>query len=595
MKKQTGGKTNRTSTGDRTTSNRTTGKRSSNSRNGKTAGKTGDNRSGSTNKQTGSNRSGSANKQTGSNRSRTTNKQTGGNRTISVIGRTSNTTGQARSSQARRTTGQARSSQARRTTGQTSGWQGIKESNQAKQKRARQRRRRRLRAGILILIPILLVAGVVVLVHMAVLQLKDDHVRIVISGLDVSDMKREQADKALQKRYPWSMSVRFEDDVYQVDNLLQREIEITTRRAYEEKEKLVSEISAKSFRDRLHQEDITLTYELVVDDIREDVDWIAGTLSDQWSIPAVNASMSSFDAGKGTFVYTDTSPGRVVSAEEIYEELWNAIVGFDFQKEITVTAQTALPTASANDYRMIGTYTTTATDNSARNTNIRLACEAVNGMILAPGEQFSFNGVVGKRTAEKGYQPAGAYANGETVQEYGGGVCQVSSTLYNAVVAAGLQPDERTGHSYEPNYVTPGQDATVSYEYPDFKFSNNTEYSVGIRTFFENKIVRVEIYGVPSMEDGMKRYMYSEKTAETDPPAATYVEDASVGYGQEAVAKSGQKGSVWTTYIVTEKNGEVMDREYLHTTKYQGKAAVIRRNTTAPPPPAPEEGGEEGE
>ncbi len=101
-------------------------------------------------------------------------------------------------------------------------------------------------------------------------------------------------------------------------------------------------------------------------------------------------------------------------------------------------------------YKTIGTYTTKTTSNKDRNENIRLASNALNGKILNPGEEFSFNDTTGARTTEKGYKPAGAYVNGVLVEEPGGGVCQVSSTLYNAVIFSGLKTTERHAHSYEP-------------------------------------------------------------------------------------------------------------------------------------------------
>lgn len=119
--------------------------------------------------------------------------------------------------------------------------------------------------------------------------------------------------------------------------------------------------------------------------------------------------------------------------------------------------------------------------------NVRLAAAALNGKIIQPGEEFSFNLTTGNRTTDKGYRPAGAYVNGVLVEEPGGGVCQVSSTLYNAVVFSGLKTTERHAHSYEPSYVTPGEDAMVSYDGhsgPDMKFVNNSKTAVGIKTSF---------------------------------------------------------------------------------------------------------------
>lgn len=95
-----------------------------------------------------------------------------------------------------------------------------------------------------------------------------------------------------------------------------------------------------------------------------------------------------------------------------------------------------------------------------------------------PGETFSYNQVVGQRTKAAGFKEAPAYLNGKVVQEYGGGICQVSSTLYNAVLYANLEITERTNHGFKPSYVKPGLDATVSWGGPDFKFTNNRNYPI---------------------------------------------------------------------------------------------------------------------
>ena len=120
--------------------------------------------------------------------------------------------------------------------------------------------------------------------------------------------------------------------------------------------------------------------------------------------------------------------------------------------------------AQARDqYKVIGTFSTTTTDNKNRNQNIRLAADAIDGVVLKPGEEFSFNLATGNRTSEKGYQPAGAYRNGVLIEEPGGGVCQVSTTLYHAIINSGYKTTERNFHSFAPSYIDKGQDAMVSF------------------------------------------------------------------------------------------------------------------------------------
>ena len=163
----------------------------------------------------------------------------------------------------------------------------------------------------------------------------------------------------------------------------------------------------------------------------------------------------------------------------------------------------------------------------------------MNGTIVQPGEEFSFNKVVGQRTAEKGYQAAAAYSSGEVVQEIGGGVCQISSTMYRVVFKAGMEITYRRSHTFEPNYVTPGQDAAISWEQPDFKFyTNRSKGPICIRASYADQKATVSIYGIPVLEDGITWDLYSEKTGEVDPPEPTYIERSDPGARHRKGAKS---------------------------------------------------------
>ncbi|MDE5830645.1 MAG: VanW family protein [Clostridia bacterium] len=128
--------------------------------------------------------------------------------------------------------------------------------------------------------------------------------------------------------------------------------------------------------------------------------------------------------------------------------------------------------------------------NINRATNIDLAAKTIDGTILAPGERFSFNSIVGPTTASKGYLLAGAYSAGELVENYGGGICQVSSTIYNTVLYANLEIVERYNHSSLVSYVDPGRDATISYGSKDFKFLNSRKYAIKINARATNRSIR---------------------------------------------------------------------------------------------------------
>lgn len=134
--------------------------------------------------------------------------------------------------------------------------------------------------------------------------------------------------------------------------------------------------------------------------------------------------------------------------------------------------------------------------NTNRSGNLKIAADKINGTVLMPDEEFSFNEVVGKRTIEDGYRNAKIYENGQVVDGLAGGICQISSTLYNAVLLANLQITERRNHSFTTSYVSPGRDATVVYGVQDFKFKNSRKYPIKIGATVANGIVEFKINGI---------------------------------------------------------------------------------------------------
>lgn len=180
-------------------------------------------------------------------------------------------------------------------------------------------------------------------------------------------------------------------------------------------------------------------------------------------------------------------------------------------------------------------------------------------MVLKPGEEFSFNLATGNRTSEKGYQPAGAYRNGVLIEEPGGGVCQVSTTLYHAIINSGYKTTERNFHSFAPSYIDKGQDAMVSfdgYAGPDLKFVNTQNTSIGLRASFDGKQLKLSIVGLPLLEENERISMRSEKIRELEPPAPVYEENPELAYGEEKIVEQAQPGSVWKSYRIRTK----MDR-----------------------------------
>lgn len=145
----------------------------------------------------------------------------------------------------------------------------------------------------------------------------------------------------------------------------------------------------------------------------------------------------------------------------------------------------------------VGSYHTTLLNrDKERMDNIRLSIKKINGYKLKPGEIFSFNKIVGKRDAANGFKVAAVIINGDYGEDMGGGVCQVSSTIFNAADKAGMQIIERHSHSKAVRYVPAGRDAAVSYDYLDLKFKNNKSYPVEVKATIDGTTLRVSIYKI---------------------------------------------------------------------------------------------------
>ena len=246
----------------------------------------------------------------------------------------------------------------------------------------------------------------------------------------------------------------------------------------------------------------------------------------------------------------------------------------------TIPLKTLYPEVTTNDIGteafpdLLATYTTSyATSNSNRSTNIALAAKKINGTVLMPGEEFSFNGTVGKRTTAAGFKVAGVYSNGQVTSDVGGGICQVSSTLYNSVLKANLEITNRVNHTFTVAYVPIGLDATVSWGAPDFKFKNSRSYPVKIVATTANKKITVSIYGLKEDVE-YEVELVSYKTA-TVPYSTVYTTDTSLAPGQTKVVQSGSNGAKAVSYRVLKLNDQEVSRTLLSKDTYSPHNQII--------------------
>lgn len=253
----------------------------------------------------------------------------------------------------------------------------------------------------------------------------------------------------------------------------------------------------------------------------------------------------------------------------------------DQQDEYTIPLKITYPNVTTNQIGneafpdLLSQFSTSFTSSGYnRSNNIILSSAKLNGLVLMPGEEFSYNQAVGQRTRAAGFREAGAYSNGKVVQEVGGGICQVSSTLYNAVLYANLEIVERTNHYFNPGYVKAGLDATVSWGGPDFRFRNNRNYPIRIVTDTSGKKLKVYIYGLKTDDDCT--VVLDPRYISSVPYKTTYQNDASLATGETRVVSSGSNGCKTATYkYVYDKNGTLISSECISRDTYSPHNKVV--------------------
>ena len=224
---------------------------------------------------------------------------------------------------------------------------------------------------------------------------------------------------------------------------------------------------------------------------------------------------------------------------------------------------------------VLGTFTTDfGTSAAGRAQNVRNGAKKINGKVLYPGEQFSVYEAVNPFTAENGYELAGSYENGTTVQTYGGGICQVSTTLYNAVIRAELAIDERFCHSMIVSYVKPSMDAAIAGTYKDLKFTNNKDFPIYIEGYTSGMQITFSIYGDETRAAGREVIYESETTSTTEPELK--IETSSefpIGYVQKT--QSSHTGYTAKLWKIIKENGVEVSREQYNSSTYNASPKII--------------------
>ncbi|MDR3687862.1 MAG: VanW family protein [Fimbriimonas sp.] len=223
----------------------------------------------------------------------------------------------------------------------------------------------------------------------------------------------------------------------------------------------------------------------------------------------------------------------------------------------------------------------------SRNSNIKLASSKLNGVIVLPGEKISFNGVVGMRTIERGFKLAGVYKHGRHDTGIGGGICQVSTTLYNACLFSDLKILRRSNHSMPVAYVPIGRDATVDYGNLDLVVQNDKPYAIAISSYFEPGLLTFRVLGKKDPSISVKLEQVGAKSWDT---GVQIVQDPKLPAGSKEVVEKGSRGHSVTTYRLVYKNGVLQDRQLLNHSYYEGGEKIVAVGPSMAVPVLPKAG-----
>ena len=278
---------------------------------------------------------------------------------------------------------------------------------------------------------------------------------------------------------------------------------------------------------------------------------------------------------KETMEITPSVTGLDFQVSDAQAALKDAAWGSDVSVALTVTE----PTVSTESLKellfrdVLGEASSSVSGSSNRKTNVKLSASVCDGVILLPGEVFSYNNTTGSRTADKGYLPAPSYVGGKSTDEVGGGICQTSSTIYYAALNSNLKIVERHNHMFAVGYVPDGMDATVWYGASDFRFENDTDYPIKIVTSYKNSRLTVQIYGTKTDDLYVKM---TNKELSSTPWSTEYKVDPSLPAGSTKTEQTPYRGRVVEAYRnVYDGNGNLVSSTLETKSTYKMRNQII--------------------
>ncbi len=418
---------------------------------------------------------------------------------------------------------------------------------------------------------------------------------IVIDGVDVGGMTKQEAYDAVMKVLPQDpVTVDVKLDL--VGKILKPEfkditIEYNTAEIIDEafakyrpenKTDLNSLIECYNEVQKLQNEKETYesTYTVKINNVREVVSNVLGGYVAEYA-EVKDAVITGFDTETCEFQIEKEKKGYDINIDGTAKAVEDLFASGKYTGTITVPTTVKEPALTEemikNDFGLVGSEWTVTDGNDNRNQNISQACDNINGTILQPGEVFSFNETVGQRTADNGFTTATVIAGGEYKQDFGGGICQVSTTLYNAVLMTDLEIVERHSHAWPSDYIACGLDATVDWPSLDFKFRNDSDYQIVIVTWWDSSdsTCNAQIYG-HKLPDGKTINTRGEIVSATPAGETEYIADPELPVGQTRTLRNAHQGITAYAYKVWyDAEGNEISKEFYNSSYYAAYGARI--------------------
>lgn len=410
---------------------------------------------------------------------------------------------------------------------------------------------------------------------------------VYIENMDVSGKKLEEVESLIQKAYQ--------------QPVLSKKIEITANgKTYSldysklEAKYNISEIAKEAFsygksknvieRYKLIKSPEKKEYKLAFSYNTKPIEEVIDQIDKDTSKGSVNASIA---ITNGNIKITPEVNGTKLDKDKLKQELVKQVNGELSTEAIKIEAPLEIvkPEITAEKLSAINSQVSSFSTNFStsianRINNIDLATKAINGTILMPGETFSFNETVGERTKARGFKEAGVIVGDQIESGIGGGICQVSSTLYNAILKTSIKSEERRNHSLPLSYIGKGLDATVDWGHIDYKFKNTLDVPIYIEGYTKNKNVYFNVYSNESIKK--KTYAMATEITDTIQPTTKYIDDPNRNEGETEVVKKAAAGYKVKTYRKTYENGKLVNTELISSDYYRPVNGEIIRGTKKP-------------